>query len=83
VNVYGIGFTGGAGGVALGGPPGSGGTSGSSGAQARGGLYGGGGAGCNDAGTNGGLIGEQGVVRIIWPGDTRQFPRAAYGKYIQ
>lgn len=85
VGILGKGTTG-AGGSTSGYPHGGGGGSGgatggsntSSGTVAIGGLYGGGGGGSPGTGTQGGQ-GEQGAVRIIWPGTTRSFPSTCTG----
>lgn len=82
VNVFGEGVSGAAGGTAnppTGGAGGSGGQGGlTSTASGSGGTYGGGGGGQNDAGLIANHYGAQGAVRIIWPGNTRQFPSACY-----
>lgn len=71
VGVYGLGATGSGGGSGANrGGNGSGGSNNSSGNVQDGGNYGGGGAGGTD---DYGAAGP-GAVRIIWPGDLRQFP---------
>jgi len=86
VSIYGIGSTGLGGcvndGCAFGGRPGSGGCCGTfgngccgSGCGGNGGIYGGAGGG----GYTGSSCGAKGALRIIWPGDTRQFPSTQTG----
>ncbi|MDP2651890.1 MAG: hypothetical protein Q8O94_02020 [bacterium] len=66
VGILGLGSSGAGGAPKMGGTGGSNGAAGGSSPSGNGGLYGGGGA---EGGVGGG-----GAVRIIWPGDTRQFP---------
>lgn len=59
---------------------GSSGPSGQSGFSSRpvdGGMFGGGGSGTTISGAN--MNGGSGAVRIVWPGDTRQFPSTDVG----
>jgi hypothetical protein len=57
-------------------PGGIGGSSGTAGTRSSGGTYGGGGGGAYRVGNDlAGAAGGTGVVRIIWPGTTKQFPK--------
>lgn len=69
VGVYGKGASG-SGGISAGGGGGSGGTAGGGWNSGVGGSYGGGGGGTSGSPKAGGA----GAVRIIWPGNLRQFP---------
>lgn len=76
--IYGQGANGAAGAVFNGGGGGSGGGSGGNN-YGGGGLYGGGGSGSDNGGTGG--AGANGVVRIIYPGNTRTFPSTNVGNF--
>ena len=76
--IYGQGANGSAGGTFVGGGGGSGGGSGGAN-YGGGGLYGGGGSGSDNGGTGG--AGANGVVRIIYPGNTRTFPSTNVGNF--
>lgn len=83
-NLSGVGGNGGSSGTAVGGNGGSSGGQGSSSTGIQGvdgGEYGGGGAGggVSSASRPIGGRGKDGVIRIIWPGTTRQFPNANTG----
>ena len=82
VGLLGQGSNGAAGSNGSGGGGGSGGTAGSNnggpGGRTLGGSYGGG-AGAANGSANTGGNGGSGAVRIIWPGDTRQFPSTNTG----
>ena len=78
VGIFGIGDTGGKDNHGDGGKAGSGGENGSP--TGNGGKYGGGGGSQKPGGSTARTIyGGAGVVRIIWPGDTRQFPSTDVG----
>jgi len=72
VGIYGKGSSGARGGPANCKYPGGGGSGGNSGSGVTGGNYGGGGAGMYGAG-------GAGVIRFVWPGNTRTFPSTDVG----